>query len=203
MIFDIFPTRVGVWHLDLGVDLDTAIANELRAVHACHRTGEQIWDRKPHDIFDGSLPACALLVDYAREHFAEFVGERGRVAAITGREIVREPGVEIMPHSDADDAHVHGAYFPMGAEIDPSRPLLEQVNAFGPNGYAICGSDFRSAATEAGLLPWEEIRKYWVKPHRGLLVAFDARAVHFQRPHAGPGQFAQALLNVRVERTHG
>lgn len=203
MIFDIFPTRVGVWHLVFDADFDTRIADELRDAHARHRTGDQIWDRKPHDIFDGSLPHCAKLALYAREKLAEFVGAQGRVTTITGREIVRTSGVEIMPHVDVDDADVHGAYFPMGEEIDPAVPLLRQINAFGPNGYAVCGADFRSSATETGLLPWEDSRKYWIKPHRGLLVAFDARAVHFQRPYVGPGQFAQALLNIRVERIDG
>lgn len=48
-------------------------------------------------------------------------------------------------------------------------------------------------------MPWETHRKFWVKPMRGLLVAFDARAVHFQKPFLGHGVFVQALINVKIK----
>jgi hypothetical protein len=52
-------------------------------------------------------------------------------------------------------------------------------------------------------MPWETHAKYWIRPHRGLLVAFDARAVHFQKPYMGELPFMQVLLNIKVERLDG
>jgi hypothetical protein len=130
---------------------------------------------------------------------AEFVGADDLIEGVYGREIVRGHGVEIMPHSDADYAHIHCAYFPQGDEIDPSIALPDQVNRYGSNGYAVCASDFRTPGASSPLMPWESHRKFWVRPMRGLLVAFDGRSVHFQKPYLGDGLFVQALLNVRIK----
>lgn len=199
MIFDLFPMRVGFWNLGLGPDFDAGLREELLGVHQGHTTGPEIWDRKPHDIFSGSLPRCAVLADRARTAMAEFVGAADYIDRIDGREIVRGHGVEIMPHSDADYGHIHCAYFPQGEEIDPAIDLHQQVNRYGENGYAVCSTDFRTPGPMSPLMPWETHRKYWVKPMRGLLVAFDARAVHFQKPYLGNGVFVQALINVSIK----
>lgn len=199
MIFDLFPVRVGFWDLALGSDFDSALREELLAAHKRYSTGPEIWERKPHDIFDGSLMHCAVLADHARAALAEFVGAESLIDGIDGREIVRGHGMEIMPHSDADYAHIHCAYFPQGDEIDPSIALPDQVNRYGPNGYVVCSHDFRTPGSSAPLLPWESPRKFWLRPMRGLLVAFDARSVHFQKPYLGDGLFVQALINVRIK----
>jgi hypothetical protein len=34
-------------------------------------------------------------------------------------------------------------------------------------------------------------------------VAFDASAVHFQKPYTGEVPFMQVLLNIKVERLNG
>lgn len=199
MILDLFPMRVGLWNLGLGSAFDAALRDELLDVHQRHTTGPEIWDRKAHDIFDGSLPHCTVLADRARAALSEFVGADGLIYRMDGREIVRGHGVEIMPHSDADYAHIHCAYFPQGGELDPDADLREQVNQYGENGYAVCSTEFRTPGSLSPLMPWEMHRKYWVKPMRGLLVAFDARAIHFQKPYMGDGVFVQALINVSIK----
>jgi len=200
MILDIFPTRIGIWHFDFGPDFDASMANQLKAAHTANSTGGEIWNRKGHNIFDGSIPECLVVKDRAIEAIQEFIGNDARVASMNGVEIVREHGVEIMPHSDADFAHIHGAYFPMGPEIDLSVSIEEQANQYGNNGYAICAGDFRTPGGHSPLMPWEKPRKYWIKPHRGLFVAFDGRAVHFQKPNLTGSPFVQLLLNFNVEK---
>jgi hypothetical protein len=116
---------------------------------------------------------------------------------------VRFAGVEIMPHSDEDECHLQAVYFPNGPELDLSQDLQQQVNQYGPNAFAICNPDWRSSGFGKCLMPWETHAKYWVRPHRGLLVAFDARAVHFQKPYMGEVPFMQVLLNIKVERIDG
>jgi hypothetical protein len=83
----------------------------------------------------------------------------------------------------------------MVAEFDPLLDLQEQVNQYGPNAFAICNPDWRSSGFGKCLMPWETHAKYWIKPHRGLLVAFDAtgcafpKALHGRRAfHAGVTQ---------------
>jgi hypothetical protein len=199
MILDLFPMRIGFWNLGLGREFDAALRDELLGVHQRHTTGPEIWDRMQHNIFDGSQPYCTVLADRARASLAEFVGADDLIDRVDGREIVRSHGVEIMPHSDADYAHIHCAYFPQGGELDPDADLRKQVNHYGENGYAVCSTDFRTPGSLSPLMPWEMHRKYWIKPMRGLLVAFDARAVHFQKPYLGYGVFVQALINVSIK----
>lgn len=199
MILDLFSTRVGFWNLALGQEFDFRLRDELLETYQRNTTGPDIWDRKHHDIFDGSLPNCAVLANKARAVLAEFVGGDDFIDGIDGVEIVRGHGVEIMPHADADYGHIHCAYFPQGDELDLCVDLDRQVNQYGENGYAVCATDFRTPGSSSPLMPWETHRKFWVKPMRGLLVAFDARAVHFQKPFLGHGVFVQALINVKIK----
>ena len=137
----------------------------------------------------------------------DFIGPKGRITSLQGREVVRTRGVEIMPHSDEDECHLQAVYFPNGPELDSGQSLQSQVNQYGPNAFAICNPDWRSSGFGKRLMPWEQHAKYWIKPHRGLLVAFDARAVHFQKPYPGDplrdDPFVQVLLNIKVERIDG
>jgi hypothetical protein len=172
------------------------------------KTGGEIWDRKPHDIFDGSVSLASMLASEALLVLQrDFIGPKGRIIHLQGREVVRTCGVEIMPHSDEDECDLQAVYFPNGPELDPGQSFHSQVNQYGPNAFAICNPDWRSSGFGKRLMPWEQNAKYWIKPHRGLLVAFDARAVHFQKPYPGDSlvdaPFVQVLLNIKVERLNG
>jgi len=204
MRLHLFPTVAGIWSLGRSVAEDHDLYETLLQVHGRMKTGGEIWDRYAHDVFDGSIPAASKLADDALPVLQrEFLGEGGRIVHLQGREVVRVSGVEIMPHSDEDECHLQAVYFPNGPELDERRGLLEQVNVYGPNGFALCNPDWRSSGFGKFLMPWESFAKFWIKPHRGLLVAFDARAVHFQKPYQGDVPFMQVLLNIKVERIHG
>ena len=208
MKLELFPTMAGIWALHLGDSFDHFLCKELLRLHQSMRTGTEIWDRGPHDIFDGSVSLATML---AREALPvlqrDFIGPKGRITSLQGREVVRTRGVEIMPHSDEDECQLQAVYFPSGPELDPGQSLQSQVNQYGPNAFAICNPDWRSSGFGKCLMPWEQHAKYWIKPHRGLLVAFDARAVHFQKPYPGDplreDPFVQVLLNIKVERIDG
>ena len=208
MKLELFPTTAGIWALNLGGSFDHFLCKELLRLHKQMKTGAEIWDRKPHDIFDGSVRLATML---AREALPvlqmDFIGPKGLITSLQGREVVRTRGVEIMPHSDEDECDLQAVYFPNGPEFDPGECLQSQVNQFGPNAFAICNPDWRSSGFGKRLMPWEQHAKYWIKPHRGLLVAFDARAVHFQKPYPGDpirdDPFVQVLLNIKVERIDG
>ena len=208
MKLELFPTMAGIWALNLGDRFDLLLCKELLRLHEHMKTGAEIWDRRPHDIFDGSVSLASML---AREALPvlqkDFIGPKGRITSLQGREVVRTRGVEIMPHSDEDECHLQAVYFPNGPELDPGQGLQSQVNQYGPNAFAICNPDWRSSGFGKRLMPWEQNAKYWIKPHRGLLVAFDARAVHFQKPYLGDSlvdaPFVQVLLNIKVERLNG
>jgi hypothetical protein len=208
MKLELYPTMAGIWALHLGDSFDHFLCKELLSLHQSMTTGTEIWDRRPHDIFDGSVSLATML---AREALPvlqrDFIGPKGRITSLQGREVVRTRGVEIMPHSDEDECHLQAVYFPNGPELDPGQSLQSQVNQYGPNAFAICNPDWRSSGFGKRLMPWEQHAKYWIKPHRGLLVAFDARAVHFQKPYPGDplreDPFVQVLLNIKVERIDG
>lgn len=208
MKLELFPTMAGIWALNLDVSFDLFLCKELLRLHEGMKTGAEIWDRRPHDIFDGSVSLATML---AREALPvlqkDFIGPKGRITSLQGREVVRTRGVEIMPHSDEDECHLQAVYFPNGPELDPGQSLQSQVNQYGPNAFSICNPDWRSSGFGKRLMPWEQHAKYWIKPHRGLLVAFDARAVHFQKPYPGDplrdDPFVQVLLNIKVERIDG
>jgi hypothetical protein len=208
MRLELFPTMAGVWALNLGPQFDRSLCLELLRIHSGMKTGGEIWDRKTHDIFDGSVSLATML---AREALPvlqrDFIGPKGRITSLQGREVVRTHGVEIMPHSDEDECDLQAVYFPNGSELDSGRGLHSQVNQYGPNAFAICNPDWRSSGFGKRLMPWEQNAKFWIKPHRGLLVAFDARAVHFQKPYPGDllreDPFVQVLLNIKVERING
>ena len=208
MKLELFPTMAGIWALHLGDSFDFFLCNELLHVHQNMTTGAEIWDRRPNDIFDGSVSLATLLAREALPMLQkDFIGPKGRITSLQGREVVRTSGVEIMPHSDEDECHLQAVYFPKGPELDPGQSLQSQVNQYGPNAFAICNPDWRSSGFGKCLMPWEQHAKYWIKPHRGLLVAFDARAVHFQKPYPGDplrdDPFVQVLLNIKVERIDG
>jgi hypothetical protein len=204
MKLNLFPTVAGIWSLGRSAEADRELYDTLLDVHGRMKTGGEIWDRYAHDVFDGSIPAASQLAAAALPVIErEFIGPHGQIVHLQGREVVRANGVEVMPHSDEDECHLQAVYFPNGPELDERIGLLEQVNVFGPNGFAICNPDWRSSGFGKFLMPWESHAKFWIKPHRGLLVAFDARAVHFQKPYQGDAPFMQVLLNIKVERTHG
>lgn len=208
MRLELFPTMAGIWTLSLGDSFDLLFSKELLQLHKDMKTGDEIWDRRSHDIFDGSVSSATTL---AREALPllqrDFIGPKGRITSLQGREVVRTRGVEIMPHSDENECHLQAVYFPNGPELDAGLSLQSQVNQYGPNAFAICNPDWRSSGFGKCLMPWEQHAKYWIKPHRGLLVAFDARAVHFQKPYPGDllrdDPFVQVLLNIKVERIDG
>ena len=205
MRLELFPTMAGIWSLGTEPAFDQRLYDDLLAVHARMKThGAEIWHRKHHDIFDGALSSANQLAGHALtviQH--EFVGPQGRITHLQGREVVRTTGTEIMPHADEDECHLQAVYFPNGPELDPMRDVQEQVNQYGSNAFAICNPDWRSSGFGKCLMPWETHAKYWIRPHRGLLVAFDARAVHFQKPYMGDKPFMQVLLNIKVEKIHG
>jgi hypothetical protein len=200
MNLQLFPVNAGIWDLGTTPEFDAALYGELLRVNQDMRTGAEIWDRRSHNIFDGSLPEAdrlkALVMPVIQ---SEFIGPNGRVASMQGREVVRYHGTEIMPHCDEDECHLQAVYFPCGAEIDAKIPLLPQINSYGDNAFAICNPDWRSSGFGGYRMPWEHYAKFWVKPHRGLLIAFDARAVHFQKPYLGDKPFMQILFNIKVE----
>ena len=205
MRLGLFPTMVGLWSLGTEPGFDQKLYDDLLAVHASMKTeGGEIWSRQAHNIFDGTIASAKQLAGNALtliQH--EFIGPQGRITHLQGREVVRYAGTEIMPHSDEDECHLQAVYFPNGPEIDPLLGLQEQDNQNGPNAFAICNPDWRSSGFGKCLMPWETHAKYWIKPHRGLLVAFDARAVHFQKPYMGEVPFMQVLLNIKVEKLNG
>jgi len=205
MRLNLFPTAVGLWTLNNPSSFDECLYLDLLKVHGAMKTAAgEIWDRHPHDVFDGSVPSATQLASMAIPILQrDFVGPQGRITHLQGREVVRVAGVEIMPHSDEDECHLQAVYFPNGSELDPSEDLLEQVNQYGPNAFAICNPDWRSSGFGKCLMPWENHAKFWIRPHRGLLVAFDARAVHFQKPYTGEVPFMQVLFNIKVERLNG
>jgi hypothetical protein len=205
MRLELFPTMLGIWSLDTDRKFDDSLYRDLLSVHASMKTGSgEIWDRKPHDIFDGSVANATLLAQRALPLLQqEFVGPSGAITHLQGREVVRSDGMEIMPHCDEDECHLQAVYFPNGPELDPQQDLQSQVNHFGSNAFAVCNPDWRSSGFGKRLMPWETHSRYWIRPHRGLLVAFDARAVHFQKPYAGDVPFMQILLNIKVERLNG
>lgn len=203
MRLDLFPLAVGVYDLGLSADFDRALYDDLLSVYGAMRLGEEIWNRQRHDIFDGSVPRATALARAAMPRIADFIGPHGRATSLQGREVVRERGVEIMPHADEDECHLQGVYFPVGPEIDRGSELLAQINRYGPNGFAICNPDWRASGFGSMRMPWESGSKFWIAPHRGLLVVFDSRAVHFQKPYHGDTPFMQVLLNVKVERVNG
>lgn len=203
MILNLFPTHAGVWSLGLPPSFDQALYESLLKVHAEMKAGEEIWHRRDHDIFDGSVPIANELVRLVMPKISEFIGPNGRVISFQGREVVRNCGVEIMPHADEDECHLQAVYFPVGPELDKGGDFIRQVNAYGPNAFAICNPDWRSSGFGAFRMPWETPSKFWIAPHRGLLIAFDARAVHFQKPYHGEAPFLQVLLNIKVERING
>ena len=205
MRLNLFPTVVGLWTLNTPAIFDQCLYQDLIKVHGAMRTGPgEIWDRHLHDIFDGTVPSATQLARMALPVLQrDFVGSQGRITHLQGREVVRFAGVEIMPHSDEDECHLQAVYFPNGPELDLSQDLQQQVNQYGPNAFAICNPDWRSSGFGKCLMPWETHAKYWIRPHRGLLVAFDARAVHFQKPYMGEAPFLQVLLNIKVERLDG
>ncbi len=205
MRLNLFPTAVGLWTLNTPSSFDQCLYQDLLTVHGAMKTGAgEIWDRHPHDIFDGSVSSATQLARMALPVLQrDFVGSQGRITHLQGREVVRVAGVEIMPHSDEDECHLQAVYFPNGPELDLSQDLQQQVNQYGPNAFAICNPDWRSSGFGKCLMPWETHAKYWIRPHRGLLVAFDARAVHFQKPYMGDVPFMQVLLNIKVERING
>lgn len=196
---------VGIWSLGTEPEFDQKLYNDLLTVHASMKTeGGEIWDRLTHNIFDGTIASAKQLAGNALTLIQrEFIGPLGRITHLQGREVVRYAGTEIMPHSDEDECHLQAVYFPNGPELDPLLDLQEQVNQYGPNAFAICNPDWRSSGFGKCLMPWETHAKYWIKPHRGLLVAFDARAVHFQKPYLGEEPFMQVLLNIKVEKLNG
>jgi len=199
----LFPLAAGVYDLNLPPEFDRALYDDLIAVHGSMKLGTEIWNRVAHDVFDGSVPRATELARAAMPRIAEFIGPYGRAISLQGREVVRERGVEIMPHADEDECHLQGVYFPVGPEIDRTRELLPQINQYGPNAFAICNPDWRASGFGAYRMPWEAGSKFWVAPHRGLLICFDSRAVHFQKPYNGDTPFLQVLLNVKVERING
>ena len=205
MRLNLFPTAVGLWMLNTPSSFDQCLYLDLLKVHGAMKTAAgEIWDRHPHDVFDGSVPSATQLASMALPILQrDFVGPQGRITHLQGREVVRVAGVEIMPHSDEDECHLQAVYFPNGPELDPSEDLLVQVNQYGPNAFAICNPDWRSSGFGKCLMPWENHAKFWIRPHRGLLVAFDARAVHFQKPFTGEVPFMQVLFNIKVERLNG
>ena len=205
MRLGLFPTMVGIWSLGTEPEFDQKLYNDLLAVHASMKTeGGEIWNRQAHNIFDGTITSAKQLAGNALTLIQrEFIGPSGRITQLQGREVVRYSGTEIMPHSDEDECHLQAVYFPNGPELDPLIDLQEQVNQYGPNAFAICNPDWRSSGFGKCLMPWETHAKYWIKPHRGLLVAFDARGVHFQKPYIGEEPFMQVLLNIKVEKLNG
>ena len=130
MRLNLFPTAVGLWTLNTPSSFDQCLYLDLLKVHGAMKTAAgEIWDRHPHDVFDGSVPSATQLASVAIPILQrDFVGPQGRITHLQGREVVRVAGVEIMPHSDEDECHLQAVYFPNGPELDPSEDLLEQVN---------------------------------------------------------------------------
>jgi hypothetical protein len=205
MRLNLFPTVVGAWSLGRKPETDRALYNDLmQTYHQMKSDGGEIWNRNSHNIFDGSVPSASDLLSCAIPIIQrDLIGPNGRVSNLQGREVVRFNGTEIMPHSDEDECHMQAVYFPNGPELESGKPLLKQINVYGKNGFAICNPDWRSSGFGKKLMPWEECSKFWIKPHRGLLIAFDARAVHFQKPYTGEVPFMQILINISVENANG
>ncbi len=85
MILNLFPTHAGVWSLGLPPSFDQALYESLLKVHAEMKAGEEIWHRRDHDIFDGSVPLANELVLLVMPKISEFIGPNGRVISFQGR----------------------------------------------------------------------------------------------------------------------
>jgi hypothetical protein len=204
MRLNLFPTVAGLWALNAPTAFDQTLYEDLLQVHSAMKTdGEEIWNRQAHNIFDGSIESCNVLLAHVAQKIQELMGPHGRIKHVQGREVVRHHGTEIMPHNDEDECDLQAVYFPFGPELDTNADLMEQVNQYGPNGFAICNPAWRSSGFGGLLMPWEAHAKFWIKPHRGLLVAFDSRAIHFQKPYVGEQPFMNILFNIKVDRING
>jgi len=203
MILDLFPIRTGLWTLGLDAEFDKSLYQELLSVNHSTQTGVEIWERTSHNIFDGQSEHCNTLLSHALGGVQELLGPAGCVTHVQGREVVRAQGVEIMPHNDEDECDVQAVYFPFGPELDLSKNIMAQINQSGPNGFAICNPSWRASGFAGLLMPWESPANFWIKPHRGLLIAYDARAVHFQKPYVGEQPFMNILINIKVGRING
>lgn len=201
MNLNLFPTSCGIWDVGTTQESDTALYDALLNINRGFHLGEQIWDRVSHNIFDGSVPEATELSCKVLPLLQEMIGENAEVTHLQGREVVRRSGVEIQPHNDEDECHMQAVYFPNGPELDKSASLIEQVNQFDENCFAICNPNWRASGFAGYTMPWEQPSKFWVKPHRGLLVAFDARAIHFHKPYNGSGLFMQVLFNITLRKT--
>lgn len=117
MILDLFPLKTGIWALGMDAVFDQGLYEELLQLNARMQTGDQIWERKDHNIFDGHSPRCQTLQAAVLSKVQELLGPNGRVVHVQGREVVRVSGVEIMPHNDEDECDVQAVYFPFGPEL--------------------------------------------------------------------------------------
>ena len=61
MILDLFPLKAGIWSLGMDAAFDQGLYEELLQLNARMQTGDQIWERKEHNIFDGHSSRCQAL----------------------------------------------------------------------------------------------------------------------------------------------
>lgn len=207
MRLDLFAWPVGVWASGFNADSDARLYEGLMDLWREVRTGPEVWDRKPHDIFTDKADLCADLKELVTACAREFMAGKGEVASVTGRVVVREKGQEILTHTDQGFSHIHGVYFPLGAELAPEavNHLSGPVYQFGKNGLGLSNNAnfVTNNGGQAPRMPWEAPRTFWIAPHRGLLVLHDARMVHQQRPSNFDGLFMNVSLNIQVRATHG
>jgi len=199
MKLNLFPIVFGLWNLNRSQEDDTRLCKELTDIHNKHQIGSEIWERTPHNIFDGSNEECNLLYKQSIPLLSEMLSGKQEFLPFKGIEVFRSKGVEIMPHTDsAEPCHLQAVYFPQGDEIDININLMTQMNKYCENGFAICSPNWH-VPTVKQPTPWEKADKYWFKPHRGLLIVFDSRAVHFQKPYMGEGEFIQVIYHLNIK----
>ena len=207
MRFDLFAWPVGVWASGFNAEQDARLYDGLLSLWREVRTGPEVWDRRPHNIFEDCGDLCVGLRDLAVSCATEFMAGKGRVASLSGRVVVREKGQEILTHTDQGFSHIHGVYYPLGPSLEQWPPLGPDNPVFrlAKNGLGL--SNNANFVTNNGgtaqRMPWESPRTFWIAPHRGLLVLHDARMVHQQRASDYHGLFMNISLNILVETTSG
>ena len=98
MRLNLFPTVVGLWTLNTPAIFDQCLYQDLIKVHGAMRTGPgEIWDRHPHDIFDGTVPSATQLARMALPVLQrDFVGSHGRIKVGQGKGDKRPSIFDVM-----------------------------------------------------------------------------------------------------------
>ena len=82
MILDLFPLKTGIWSLGMDAAFDQGLYEELLQLNARMQTGDQIWEREDHNIFERHSPRCQTLQTAVLSKVQELLGPSGRVVHV-------------------------------------------------------------------------------------------------------------------------